>query len=130
MAAGDSRSEALEWQPRFLRPKELRHGTESRCASGSGGYLHLALRAEKRASLPEPPGPDRGSADATGLAGAAVDVERELEVSGVAVTAAEIAQGGTAGPDSAVQCFTDGRDKPSVLGPVDAAGGTRGAQTP
>src|SRR3989344_3318173 len=30
MAAGDSRSEALEWQPRFLRPKEVRHGTESR----------------------------------------------------------------------------------------------------
>jgi hypothetical protein len=30
MAAGDSRNKALEWQPCFLRPKELRHGTESR----------------------------------------------------------------------------------------------------
>ena len=39
MAAGDSMSNALGWPPRFLRPKELRHGTESRCASGSGGYF-------------------------------------------------------------------------------------------
>src|SRR3989338_9524958 len=30
MAAGDSKNQALEWQPRFLRPKALRHGTESR----------------------------------------------------------------------------------------------------
>src|SRR3990167_5334014 len=100
MAAGDSRSEALEWQPRFLRPKELRHGTESRCASGSGGYLHLALRAEKNASLPQPLGPDGCATGPTGLAVTAVDVEGQLKIPRFATAVAVVAQGGATGPDS------------------------------
>ncbi|MDH5486260.1 MAG: hypothetical protein OEY53_01970, partial [Gammaproteobacteria bacterium] len=42
MAAGDSRNKALEGQPCFLRPKELRHGTESRVLLGHwalGGFF-------------------------------------------------------------------------------------------
>jgi len=34
MAVGGSRNKALEWQPCFLRPKELRLGRESPFATG------------------------------------------------------------------------------------------------
>ena len=56
----------------------------------------LALRAEKNASLPESPGPDRCAADAAGFAGAAVDLERQLEIPRLALAVAEVAQGGAA----------------------------------
>ena len=91
--------------------------------------LCLALRAEKNASLPQFPGPNRGSADATGLAISAINIERKLEVSGFAVTVAKVAQGGAAGPEGTIQCGAYGRGHPFVLCPADAASGTRGPQT-
>jgi len=46
--------------------------------------------------LPQPPGLDRGAAGATGFAGAAVDVERQLKIPRFAAAVAEVAQGGAA----------------------------------
>src|SRR3989344_1998408 len=91
--------------------------------------LLLAFRAVKRRPLPEAPGPDGGVASPAGVARAAVNLERKLEIAGSAVAGAEVAQGGSAGPEGVPQRFANRLDQPMALDPGDFPGVARGVDT-